>query len=196
MTPIIHIPSKATLRKYGLDSRAWLDLLESQGGVCAICKKVPQTGRFRTDHFHIKGWKKMKPEKRRLYVRGLTCWWCNKSYLGRGITIEKALNMAAYLQAFAVRMVPVVLLALGACVVETPAPQLKADVRIVRAPGCDKGNTCEECDCPPGTRGCGADPDDADAGWCFADSERAEDFRVLKAVRQALAEERAKDAGK
>jgi hypothetical protein len=102
--PVIRVPLKATLRKYGLDAEAWLAILERQGWVCAICKKVAKNGQFRTDHAHVPGWKKMKPEKRRTYVRGLTCWWCNKSYLGRGITEEKAANMAAYLRAFALRM--------------------------------------------------------------------------------------------
>lgn len=104
MTPPIKVPTKATLKKYGLDVESWLCLLQSQGHVCAICKKVPKNGQFRTDHLHVPGWKKMKPEKRRLYVRGLTCWWCNKSYLGKGITVEKATNMALYLRAFAGRM--------------------------------------------------------------------------------------------
>jgi hypothetical protein len=101
-TPI-QVPTKATLKKYGLDAEAWLKILESQNWVCAICHQVPKTGQFRTDHFHVKGWKKMKPEKRKLYVRGLTCWWCNKTYLGRGITIEKATNVLHYLWAFEAR---------------------------------------------------------------------------------------------
>lgn len=101
---LIHVPSKATLTKYGLDARAWLDILEAQGCVCAICRKVPKTGRFNIDHSHAKGWKKMKPEKRRLHVRGVVCWWCNKTYLGRSITVAKAEGVLAYLRAFEGRM--------------------------------------------------------------------------------------------
>lgn len=100
----IQVPSKVTLRKYGLDAQAWLAILEAQGWTCAICKKVPKTGRFVTDHHHAKGWKKMKPEKRRLYVRGLTCWWCNKNYIGRSISVEKASNVVLYLRAFQARL--------------------------------------------------------------------------------------------
>lgn len=98
--PVISVPSKATLRKYGLDSQAWLAILESQGWVCAICKKVPKTGRLVTDHAHVPRFKKLSPEKRRAQVRGLTCWWCNHIHLGRGISIDKARNVVAYLQAF------------------------------------------------------------------------------------------------
>lgn len=103
---IIQVPSRATLKKYGLDSESWLCILQSQGHVCAICRKVPKTGRFVTDHAHVPKWKAMKPEKRRLYVRGLTCWWCNKTYLGRAITAEKAMNVVLYLRAFAGRLAP------------------------------------------------------------------------------------------
>jgi hypothetical protein len=30
-----------------------------------------------TDHQHVRNWKKMPPEKRKLYVRGILCWPCN-----------------------------------------------------------------------------------------------------------------------
>lgn len=101
---VIQVPSKVTLRKYGLDAEGWLAILEAQSWVCAICKKVPKTGRFVTDHAHVIRWKKMKPEKRRTYVRGLTCWWCNKNYIGRSITVDKAVNVVSYLRAFEARM--------------------------------------------------------------------------------------------
>lgn len=103
---VIKVPSRATLKKYGLDAESWLIILEAQGYACAICRKAPKTGRFVTDHHHAKGWKKMKPAKRRLYVRGLTCWWCNKTYLGRSITEAKATQVLLYLRAFAARGLP------------------------------------------------------------------------------------------
>jgi hypothetical protein len=99
----IKVPSALTLRKYGLDARSWLAILESQDWVCAICKQVPKTGRFVTDHAHVPRYKKLTPERRRELVRGLTCWWCNHTHLGRGITEAKAVNVALYLRAFAVR---------------------------------------------------------------------------------------------
>lgn len=100
----IKVPSAPTLKKYGLDAQGWLAILEAQGWVCAICKKVPKTGRFNTDHSHIRRWKTKSPEERRKHVRGIVCWWCNKVYLGRAITIDKAVNVVAYLRAFAGRV--------------------------------------------------------------------------------------------
>lgn len=104
--PIIKVPKPATLRKYGLDAQGWLAILEAQGWVCAICRKVPPSGRMVTDHHHVPKWKKMDPDRRRGFVRGITCWTCNHYYLGRGITESKAYNVVAYLRAFAARLGP------------------------------------------------------------------------------------------
>ena len=94
-------PTKVTLKKYGLSEEEWQAILDSQGGVCPICGKAPSTGRWVIDHYHVKGWKNMPPELRKLYVRGILCWFCNHSYVGRGITIQKAENMVSYLKRFA-----------------------------------------------------------------------------------------------
>ena len=94
------VPTKATLRKYGLTAEDWLKILNSQGGVCAVCKNIPDNGRLCTDHEHVKGWKKLAPEQRKLYVRGLLCYFCNHWYVGRAINIFKAKNTLAYLEAF------------------------------------------------------------------------------------------------
>lgn len=102
-------PAPATLKRYGLPLEEWQAMLRSQGGVCAICGKVPKpnrkTGRVRfvIDHEHVRGWKAMPPERRKLYVRGITCWYCNATYLGRGITVDKARNVVAYLERYALR---------------------------------------------------------------------------------------------
>jgi Recombination endonuclease VII len=101
--PVIKVPSKATLAKYGLTAAEWGAILEGQGGVCPICEKVPGTGRIVTDHEHAPGWKKMPPARRKLYVRGLCCWFCNHAYLGRGITVRKAENAVRYLKNFEAR---------------------------------------------------------------------------------------------
>jgi hypothetical protein len=100
---MINEPTPATLKKYGLTSQEWWDILHGQGDVCPICKKVPSTGRFVIDHEHVRGWKDMPPDERKLYVRGITCWFCNHSYLGRGITVDKAMNTVSYLAAYAER---------------------------------------------------------------------------------------------
>ncbi len=101
---MVAAPSPTTLKKYGLSAEQWLAVLNAQGNVCAICGKVPTTGRWVTDHAHVKGFKKMPPEQKRKYVRGITCWWDNKNFLARGLTIEKAKSVVIYLEAFAARL--------------------------------------------------------------------------------------------
>ena len=93
-------PSKQTLQKYGLPLDEWRVLLEKQNGVCYICQKVPKTERLCIDHFHIKGFKKMKPEQKKLYVRGLLCNYCNLRVASKAINLEKAIRLVAYLTAF------------------------------------------------------------------------------------------------
>lgn len=96
----IRYPSKTTLKKYGLTLMEWMKMLRRQGYVCAICKKVPSSGRFVTDHQHVRGFKKMLPEDKKRFVRGICCQHCNRYYLAKGITVEKAQNIVAYLQAY------------------------------------------------------------------------------------------------
>lgn len=94
---VTRVPSQGTLRRYGLDIRSWLVILEAQGNVCAICKRVPNSGSWVTDHEHVAKWKKMLPERRRLFVRGIICHWCNSHVVGRFVTLEKSRNATAYL---------------------------------------------------------------------------------------------------
>ena len=100
MTPTI--PTPGTLNKYGLSRDAFISLLASQGGVCAVCKAIPK-GHWCIDHEHVKGWKKLPSEKRVKYVRGILCWRCNYYYACRGITVERALNLADYLRRYEFR---------------------------------------------------------------------------------------------
>ena len=93
-------PSPATPRRYGLTLEEWRAILDIQGGVCAICKRVPPNGRLVVDHEHVRGWKKMPPEKRKLYVRGLICSWDNRQHLRRGMTAQKASAIMTYLRMF------------------------------------------------------------------------------------------------
>jgi hypothetical protein len=110
---LINPPSEKTLKKYGLSAGEWLDILELQGGVCPICRKVPQPpkkhpergGRFCIDHAHVPRWKHLPPEKRKLFVRGLLCWFCNDRFVGRSITIQKSENVTAYLKAHEERVI-------------------------------------------------------------------------------------------
>jgi hypothetical protein len=105
-TPNPKPPTAATLKKYGLSAEEWLAILAAQGNVCPICKKTPSTGRWYTDHEHVRGWTKMAPELRKQFVRGILCYWCNATYVGRGMTIAKAANVVRYLAEFEARRKP------------------------------------------------------------------------------------------
>lgn len=91
-------PSPQTLKKYGLSEEEWRGMADKQGHVCFVCRLPPKKGRLHIDHDHVKGWKAMPPEKRKLHVRGLLCFWCNTRLLGRSINVEKAKNVLLYLE--------------------------------------------------------------------------------------------------
>lgn len=97
------ITSDVSLKKYGLDAQDWLRLLRDQGWVCRICDKPSSTGRYVVDHFHAPRYKDLTPEDKRSLIRGITCWFCNHAYLGRGISVEKARNVLRYLEEFEAR---------------------------------------------------------------------------------------------
>lgn len=99
LPPGVVLPNRGTLRRYGLTALEWVRLLLAQGGVCAVCGKVPRTGKFNTDHEHVRGWKRMPPEERKRHVRGMLCHFCNHYYAGRGITVAKAEAVVRYLKA-------------------------------------------------------------------------------------------------
>lgn len=90
-------PTKVTLKKYGLNIGEWRMMLDEQGGVCAICGREPSSGRMHIDHVHTRGWKKMRPEQRKKFVRGLCCQFCNRFYMSRNMTIQKSRNITLYL---------------------------------------------------------------------------------------------------
>lgn len=94
------VPQDATLRKYGLDRTDWLGLLEDQGWVCGVCGRFPTTGKFVTDHEHVRGWKAMSDEDRARYVRGLTCWYDNRYLLAGKVTPETARQVLAYVERY------------------------------------------------------------------------------------------------
>lgn len=90
------MPTKQTLNKYGLTEQDYNDILRSQGGVCPICYKVPTC----IDHFHVPGYNELPPEIKRQYVRGIVCIYCNREFLMREMTLERARNIVKYLEAF------------------------------------------------------------------------------------------------
>jgi len=93
------VPTTATLRKYGLDVRTWDVIGERQHWTCP-CGRKPGTGKFNIDHEHVRQWKAMRPEDRRLYVRGLVCWTCNMFTLAKGATADRLRLLAAYLDRY------------------------------------------------------------------------------------------------
>lgn len=98
------VPAAGTLRLYGLTAPGWVGMLEAQGWGCAVCGKVPESGRMCTDHEHFRGWrkawKKLSGPERRRYVRGILCPWCNGKLLGWRVTVEKAARVLAYLKQY------------------------------------------------------------------------------------------------
>lgn len=95
----VTLPSRATLRRYGMSQDDWLDLLREQKSVCGVCRLPPKNGKMVVDHHHVKGWKKMRPAQRKLFVRGLCCSFCNFYLLGRMMTANRADAVARYLRA-------------------------------------------------------------------------------------------------
>lgn len=106
MTPSqLSAPSKATLRKYGLSQEMWHTMLDLQDGCCPVCGQ-PFTPERRPciDHLHVRNFKKMKPEQKVRYFRGLLHAYCNLRLIPKGMTTEKAYNIYVYLNDFDVRL--------------------------------------------------------------------------------------------
>lgn len=97
---VLLVPKLPTLKKYGLNLEDWEKIAVAQSRVCYICQRLPDVGRLAIDHEHVRGWKKMPPEKRKLYVRGLLCTYCNFRLLSKGITLAKARRIAKYLEEY------------------------------------------------------------------------------------------------
>lgn len=91
-------PLSQTLKKYGLQLNDWKEVITQQGYRCPICKRVLQSPVI--DHLHIRNWKKMKSEKRKQFVRGIPCNYCNRRRLAKGMNLEIARNIVEYLEQF------------------------------------------------------------------------------------------------
>lgn len=94
-------PRPTTLKKYGLSLEDFIELANLQGNVCPICKRVLEKPVI--DHFHARGWKKMRPERRKLYVRGICCNYCNRRRIAKGMSLDIAQNIVDYLQRYEAR---------------------------------------------------------------------------------------------
>lgn len=99
------LPTIRTLKTYGLSESDYVEIFQRQDGLCPICLKPPKIKDgvevpLVIDHFHIKSFEKMPPEKRKTWVRGLLHSYCNLRCLPKSITIDNAQNIADYLKAF------------------------------------------------------------------------------------------------
>lgn len=103
LPPPLCVPKANTLKKYGLSEAEWRVMADEQGEACSVCKQKPMKGRLCIDHEHVKAWKKMPAEQRKLYVRGLLCFRCNTTFVGRGVTIERSESVTLYLRRYAER---------------------------------------------------------------------------------------------
>lgn len=94
----IRVPTAKTLAKFGLTDIEWLILLANQDWRCGVCHG--KKARWNTDHEHVPGWMKMPPELRKIYVRGVLCWFCNKFTAPSNMQTAEARNLLGYLMAY------------------------------------------------------------------------------------------------
>lgn len=116
-------PTKATLRKYGLDLADWREMCRRQFWTCPICCQPFSDRKLAIDHEHVKGFRArkrrkgkrkrngvradvrvrvMRPEERREFVRGILHAWCNR-FVRKWLTLPRARSIVAYLEAFEAR---------------------------------------------------------------------------------------------
>ena len=110
MTPSqLRPPSVATLRKYGLTAEVWYTFLDLRDGKCPICQReFTEQMRPVIDHEHgIKNWEKMKAEQKSVYVRGVTCNYCNRFRIPKRSkelpVVEIVTNLLNYLEDYEMR---------------------------------------------------------------------------------------------
>ncbi len=85
--------------EYGITVETYEEMLSAQEGVCALCSRPPKTKRLAVDHLHIPGYKKMLPDEKKKYVRGLLCSQCNQFLIGKN-TLDSARKVVYYLEKF------------------------------------------------------------------------------------------------
>lgn len=82
-------PRDGKLARFGITNDQYQQMLAQQGGLCAICHRVPGTRRLSVDHCHST-----------LRVRGLLCYMCNRFRVGqaRDHEVELYARITGYLQ--------------------------------------------------------------------------------------------------
>ena len=88
-------PASSTLAKYGLSLSEWTAMYDEYDGACHCCGAEGR--RLVIDHDHVRGWRDMPPEERKVHVRGLACPSCNHFVLTRYADAEKHRQAAEYL---------------------------------------------------------------------------------------------------
>lgn len=71
---------KRLYKTYGITLEDFNTILNDQKGGCAVCGR--SEGRLCVDHIHILGFKKLQPEDKRKFIRGVVCFYCNTSFKG------------------------------------------------------------------------------------------------------------------
>ncbi len=94
------MPTKQTLKKYGMGQQDYLKLELMCDRTCPICCREFSEGKLVIDHEHVKGFKKMKDKDKRKYVRGLLCSYCNFRMIPKGMSAYKAYQIFRYLQKY------------------------------------------------------------------------------------------------
>lgn len=85
---------RSRLRRYGLTEATYAQLVEAQGGLCAICGKPEKVQpNLAVDHCHVTG-----------KVRGLLCFYCNTAIGKFGDDPEMLMRAALYLERHAGRI--------------------------------------------------------------------------------------------
>jgi hypothetical protein len=99
-------PTKNTLKKYGLTQETWYTIGDMQDWKCAVCgEPFTQERRPVIDHEHVRGYHKMKFERKSKFVRGLLHNWCNHRLVAKGMTTERAYNIYVYLSDYDMRLI-------------------------------------------------------------------------------------------
>lgn len=75
---------------YGITLEEWEQMYKEQNETCFICKRLYP--RMCVDHVHVPGFKKMLPEDKKKYVRGILCFMCNTHLKGLEKTKDGELN--------------------------------------------------------------------------------------------------------
>jgi len=95
MTPKEKSKDRYLYRTYGITILDFYALTQVYDGRCWRCKRPPKPRKtLCVDHQHVKNYKKLPPEQKKKYVRGLLDWFCNKYRIG-GITDPKEFDVSA-----------------------------------------------------------------------------------------------------